>query len=113
MVEWPDVLGLFFMFTGYTVYVVNIHDWLKEKLGHQTLFIIPYYKIYMQVVYSMKELLLMQIVSYSPAGDLGSVFNEGTVIDVDCLLQPRASALFVEIWRCLSARNATTSTGRD
>lgn len=47
MVEWPDVLGLFFMFTGYTVYVVNIHDWLKEKLGHQTLFIIPYYKIYL------------------------------------------------------------------
>lgn len=47
MVEWPDVLGLFFMFTGYTVYVVNIHDWLKGKLGHQTLFIIPYYKIYM------------------------------------------------------------------
>lgn len=87
MVEWPDVLGLFFMFTGYTVYVVNIHDWLKEKLGHQTY--------------------------YSLLQDLGSVFNEGTVIDVDCLLQPRASALFVEIWPCLSARNATTSTGRD
>lgn len=89
MVEWPDVLGLFFMFTGYTVYVVNIHDWLKEKTWTSN-----------SVYYSLLQ-------------DLGSVFNEGTVIDVDCLLQPRASALFVEIWPCLSARNATTSTGRD
>lgn len=34
MVEWFDVLGLFFMFIGYIVYVVNIYDWFKEKFGY-------------------------------------------------------------------------------
>lgn len=74
------------------------------------------------ILYSSKHSRLAQrktwtsnSVYYSLLQDLhvGSVFNEGTVIDVDCLLQPHASALFVEIWPCLSARNATTSTGRD
>lgn len=58
MVNWPD--GFFFGGGVYIVYVWNIHDWLKEKLGTSN-----------SVYYSLLQ-------------DLGSAFNEGTVTDVDC-----------------------------